>query len=134
MIDCTTCAPALPLMGCPESLTIGGVADGLSVVVRFTDRATGRVVVSDVDDALLPLVVVPVPPPFAPDHSVVVEVLALLGGVPVAPVEFFPYEIDAEGEPIQAVYPVVCIVFTWIKTFDLVGSIYPGGPRTLILQ
>jgi hypothetical protein len=129
MIDCTACAPALPIFGCPESLTVGGVAEGLSVVVRFTDRATGRVVVSDVDDALLPLVMVPVPPPFAPGHSVVVEVLALFDDGPGAPVEFLPFEAGTDGEPELGNYPVTCAIFRFIKVTGI-----EAGPRTLILE
>jgi hypothetical protein len=135
MIDCTTCSPALPIPSCVSTLAIGVVDLAITqVVVRFTDQATGRAVIADVDVDQLPAVVVTDPPVFAPGHAVVIEVLSALDDGPIAPVEFLPYVMAIDGTAEATAYPVTCIVFTPIKTFTADGSVYPAAPRTLIIE
>ena len=135
MIDCTNCAQALPIAACPTSILVGIVADDAPpIAVRFTDRATGRVTIAEVDDAELPSVVAITSFAFAPGHAVMAEVVSLIDGVPGVLIEFFPLFSDGDGGTTTGAYPVTCIVFTPIKSFMADGSVYPAGPRTLIIE
>jgi hypothetical protein len=135
MNTCETCAQATPIAACPTSITIGVIADDApEVVVRFTDRATGRVTVAEIDEAELPTVVAITTFDFAPGNSVMVEVVALIAGVPGAPIEFFPLLSDGDGGVTPSAYPATCMVFTPIKAFNADGGTYAAGPRTLILD
>lgn len=131
MIDCTTCAQALPISSCTDNLVIGTVADGVvDIAVKFTDLATQRVTIADVDPDALPDVVVVELPDFAPGHAVRVEVLTTESGIPEGPVEFFPLLAAADPSP----YPVTCMVFTSVKNFTPDGSVYKPTIQYLILQ
>ena len=135
MIDCTTCAQAIPISACPTTIAVGVVADDAPpIVVRFTDRATGRTTLAEIDEAELPTVVAVTSFDFAPGHAVRVEVLTLLDDGPGAPLEFLPFLADTDGSPVASAYPVSCIVFTPVKSFAPDGLVYPAGPRTLILE
>ena len=136
MNPCAPCAQALPIAACPTSILIGMVADDAPpIAVRFTDRATGRVTIAEIDDAELPSVVAITSFDFAPGHAVMVEVVIILDdGAPGAPIEFFPFYSDGTGGVTPSAYPVTCMVFTPTKSFNADGSVYPAGPRTLILE
>lgn len=136
MINCDACAIALPIAACPTSILVGMVADDAPpIAVRFTDRATGRVTIAEIDEAELPSVVAIASFDFAPGHAAMVEVVTLLDdGATGAPVEFFPLLSDGIGGMAPSAYPVTCVVFTPIKSFNSDGSLYPAGPRTLILE
>ena len=135
MIDCTTCAQALPIAACPTAITIGVVADDAPpIAVRFTDRATGRVTIAEVDADELPTVIALTPFDFAPGHAVMAEVVSLNDGAPGVPIEFFPLVTDGDGGTTTSAYPVTCIVFTPIKSFNVDGSVYPAGTRALIIE
>ncbi len=127
---CTHCAPALPITTCPTSIAIGVVDAAIpEVLVRFTDRATGRVTVVEADPSELPTVVAPTPFQFVPGNSVMVEVLSVLDDGPGAPLEFLPFGVDLQ----PMAYPVTCIVFTATKSFGPDGSLLSGA-RWLILE
>lgn len=135
MNPCAHCAQALPIAACPTSILIGIVADDAPpIVVRFTDQATGRTTIAEVDDAELPSVVAITSFDFAPGHAVMVEVLSAMDDGPGAPVVFFPLLSDGDGGVTPSAYPVTCIVFTPTKSFNVDGSVYHAGPRTLILE
>ena len=142
MNDCQSCAQALPVVSCATSLKIGEVADRpeATFVVRFTDRATGHVTIVGVDGDMVPTIVAITRGfDFVPDNSVLVEVMELGEDGAMVPVEFYPFEwID--GAAAASVYPVVCIVFTPVKSFGADGSLYAqrgspaAGPRALIIE
>lgn len=135
MMECPDCAQALPIAACPTSIQVGSVAEGAPpIAVRFTDRATGRVTIAEVDESELPLVVAITPIDFAPGHAVMVEVVNASDDVIGAPIEFFPLLSDGDGAVTPSAYPVGCIIFTPIKSFGVDGSVYPAGPRTLIIE
>ena len=134
MIDCTTCAQALPIATCATTLVVGVVDEAVTeALVRFTDRATGRVTVLEAEQGSLPIVVVPVPPDFVPDNSVKVEVLSVYDDGPGSPIEFFPYTIGIGLTPEVLPYPATCVVFTAVKTFDGDGAPVSGA-RILIVE
>ena len=135
MINCTTCAQAIPITACPTTIAVGVVADDAPpIVVRFTDRATGRRTIADIDEAELPTVVAITSFDLTPGHAVMVEVLTLLDDGPGAPLEFLPFLADVDGSPVASTYSVSCVVFTPVKSFAPDGLVYPAGPRTLILE
>lgn len=135
MTDCSNCAQALPIAACPTSIQIGSVAeDAPPIAVLFTDLATGRVVVAEVDESELPFVVAITPIDFAPSHSVMAEVVATGDYGPGALIDFFPDISNGDGTASPSPYPVTCIVFTPTKSFNADGSLYAAGPRMLILE
>ena len=134
MIDCTTCAQALPIATCATSVTVGVVDEAVAeVLVRFTDRATGRVTVLEAEQGSLPAIVVPTPPDFVPGDSVKVEVLSVYDDGPGPPMEFFPYEMDIDLTPVALPYPATCVVFTAVKSFGADGRPVSGA-RILIIE
>lgn len=134
MIDCTTCAQALPIATCATTLVVGVVDDAVAeVLVRFTDRATGRVTVLEAEQGSLPIVVVPTPPDFVPNNSVKVEVLTVYDDGPGPPMEFFPYEMGIELTPVALPYPATCVVFAAVKSFGADGRLL-SGPRILTIE
>ena len=134
MIDCTTCAQALPIATCAAGITIG-VVDGTvtDALVRFTDRATGRVTVVEAVQGSLPVIVVSSPPDLVPGNSVKVEVLSVYDDGPGPPMEFFPYGMDIDMAPVVMPYPSTCVVFTAVKSFGADGRPV-SGPRILIIE
>lgn len=134
MIDCTTCAQALPIATCATSVTVGVVDEAVTeALVRFTDRATGRVTVLEAEQGSLPIIVVPVPPDFVPGNSVKVEVLTVFDDGPGSPMEFFPYEMGIDLTPVALPYPAACVVFAAVKTFGADGRPVSGA-RILIIE
>jgi hypothetical protein len=134
MIDCTTCAQALPIATCATTLVVGVVDDAVAeVLVRFTDRATGRVTVLRAEHGYLPAIVVPTPPDFVPGNSVKVEVLTVFDDGPGSPMEFFPYAIGIGLTPEALPYPATCVVFTAVKSFGADGAPL-SGPRILTIE
>jgi hypothetical protein len=134
MIDCTTCAQALPIATCASSVTVGVVDEAVTeALVRFTDRATGRVTVLEATQGSLPIIVVASPPDFVPGNSVKVEVLTVYSDGPGSPMEFFPYTIGIDLAPEALPYPATCVVFTAVKTFGTDGAPL-SDPRILIIE
>ena len=133
MIDCTTCAQALPIATCATSVTVGVVDEAVAEVLRFTDRATGRVTVLEAEQGSLPAIVVPTPPDFVPGDSVKVEVLSVYDDGPGPPMEFFPYEMGIDLTPVALPYPASCVVFTAVKSFGADGRPVSGA-RILIIE
>lgn len=130
MIDCTSCAQALPISACPAKIIIGVVPDGVTdIVVRFTDVATGRVTVADVNPDALGVVIALTPFDFAPGNAVRAEIVIVVDGVPAGVAAFFPYE-SVDGVPEPSAYPVTCIVFTPRKTYGTA----PVAGQMLILE
>lgn len=122
---CDQCSLAHPVPTCAQALQVGTVDDVLtSIRVRFTDLATTRVTVCEVDADELPQVVVPELPRFVPGHSTMVEVLLMKDENLGAPVEFEPWQqVGANFSPGVA---VSCMVFESVKTFEPSGEILSG--------
>jgi hypothetical protein len=134
MIDCTTCAQALPIATCATSVTVGVVDEAVTeALVRFTDRATGRVTVVEAVQGSLPVIEVTTPPDFVPGNSVKVEVLTVYDDGPGSPMEFFPYAIGIGLTPEVLPYPATCVVFTAVKSFGADGRLL-SGPRILTIE
>jgi hypothetical protein len=110
------------------------VDESVPVMVRFTDLATGRATLAEVDTFLLPDLVVEGPLELAPGHSVRAEVVACHDDAPGAPVAFLPLITDEDGNTGPAAYAVECVDFVTIKSFNVDGSLFPAGPRTIILD
>jgi hypothetical protein len=123
MIDCTTCAQALPIATCATSVTVGVVDEAVTeALVRFTDRATGRVTVLEAEQGSLPVIEVPTPPDFVPGNSVKVEVLTR--STTTAPDRRWSSSrtpLASASRPEVLPYPATCVVFTAVKTFGADG-------------
>lgn len=134
MIDCSTCAHALPIGTCATSITIGVVDEAVTgALVRFTDRATGRVTVTEATQGSLPNIVVANPPDLVPGNSVMIEVLTVYDDGPGSPIEFFPFTVGIDLQPVALPYPTACVVFTAAKSFDADGAPVSGA-RILIIE
>ena len=133
MNACDQCTKTWPITTCPDSINIGTIDEVFTTIwVRFTDLATTRETIAEVDADQLPVVVAVEVPPFAPGNAVMVEVLLVLpDGSMGAPLSFLPWQ-QADETAVEATDEVQCLTFTPVKTFTNSGALVNSDPYLII--
>lgn len=133
MNACEQCAPAWPITTCPVSINVGTIdVMFTNVRVRFTDLATQRETVVQVDTDQLPIVVATELPQFVPGNMVMVEVLLVLSDESLgAPLQFLPWE-QADETVVGAIDEVQCLTFVPVKTFSGGAAFVNTNPYLII--
>jgi hypothetical protein len=133
MNACDQCAKAWPITTCPDSINVGTVDEVFTTIrVRFTDLATTRETIAEVDTDQLPVVVAVDVPAFAPGNMVMVEVLLVLPDASLgAPLPFLPWQ-QADETVVEATDEVQCLTFTPVKTFTNSGAFVNSDPYLII--